>query len=192
AVVDGGIVLHFGDPMREQRRLISGSAASPLGDRLVIEVTGEDRLSWLDSITSQSVSGLRAGDSTELLVLDPQGRVEHAAAVFEDGSTVWLIADAADAGPLAAWLKRMVFRSRVTVTLRPELDVLGFFAGEAAESAVRERAAAPNGTPLIWSDPWSAVQAGGHQYADVTRHPSADYQWRVAILETDAAASLVP
>lgn len=190
AVADGGIVLHFGDPMREQRRLIAGSATAPLGDRAVIEVTGEDRLSWLDSITSQAVSGLRAGDSTELLVLDPQGRVEHAAAVFEDGSTVWLIADVADVEPLAAWLTRMVFRSRVTVTIRPDLDLLGFCAGGTAESAVREGAAAPNGTPLVWSDPWAAVQAGGHQYANVTNHPSAEYQWRVAIVEADAAASL--
>ena len=190
AVADDGVIFHFGDPMREQRRLIAGSAVAPLGDRSVIEVAGVDRLSWLDSITSQSVSGLRLGESTELLVLDPQGRVEHAAAVFEDGSTVWLIADAADTEPLATWLTRMVFRSRVTVTVRPDLDVLGFFAGGAAAPAVREAAAAPNGTPLVWSDPWAAVQAGGHQYARVESHPSAEYQWRVAIVEADAAASL--
>lgn len=191
AVADDGMILHFGDPMREQRRLISGTAVVPLGDRLVIEVAGEDRLTWLDSITSQSVARLRAGDSTELLVLDPQGRVEHAAAVFEDGSTAWLIADTADAEPLAAWLKRMVFRSRVTVTVREDLGLLGFFAGGAAESVAREAAANPNGTPLVWSDPWTAVQVGGHQYANVAEHPAAEYAWRVAIFDADASASLV-
>lgn len=190
SVADGGVIWHFGDPMREQRRLASGAAAALLGDRLVIEVAGEDRLSWLDSITSQSVARLAAGDSTELLVLDPQGRVEHAAGVFEDGSSAWLFADAADAEPLAAWLQRMVFRSRVTVTVRPELGLIGFFAGGGAEAAVRAVASAPNGTPLVWSDPWSQVQVGGHQYANVPAHPAAEYHWRVAIIEADAAASL--
>lgn len=190
AVTEGDIVQHFGDPMREQRKLVSGTAVSPLGDRVVIEVAGEDRLTWLDSITSQSVARLDAGDSTELLVLDPQGRVEHAAGVLEDGSSVWLIADAADAEPLAAWLKRMVFRSRVTVTVRPDLGLLGFFAEGAADTVMRALAAAPNSTPLVWSDPWAAVQAGGHQYAEVATHPSAEYRWQVAIVDADAVASV--
>lgn len=191
AVESDGVIMHFGEPMREQRRLLAGAAVALLGDRTVIEVAGEDRLSWLDSITSQAVGGLRAGDSTELLVLDPQGRVEHAAGVFEDGSSVWLIADAADAEPLATWLQRMVFRSRVTVSVRTELELLGFFAGGEAEAAVRAVAASPHGTPLVWADPWAAVQPGGHQYANVENHPGADYAWRAAIVEPDAAASAV-
>lgn len=191
AVSEEDVVLHFGDPIREQRRLIAGTAVAPLGDRAVIEVAGEDRLGWLDSITSQSIAQLAAGTSTELLILDPQGRVEHAAGVFEDGSSVWLIADAADAGSLATWLQRMVFRSRVTVSLRPELDLIGFFAGGVAEAALREAAAAPNDTPLVWADPWAEVQRGGHQYATIESHPSAEYQWRVAIVDADATASVV-
>lgn len=191
AVTEEDVVLHLGDPIREQRRLIAGTAVAPLADRAIIEVAGEDRLSWLDSITSQSTAQLSAGESTELLILDPQGRVEHAAGVFEDGSSVWLIADVADAGSLATWLQRMVFRSRVTVSLRPELDLIGFFAGGAAEAALRELAAAPNGTPLVWADPWAAVQRGGHQYANIETHPSAEYVWRVAIVDADAAASVV-
>ncbi|MGM7668433.1 CAF17-like 4Fe-4S cluster assembly/insertion protein YgfZ [Microbacterium sp. A93] len=191
AIATDGVLIHLGDPMREQRRLLAGSAVAPLGDRGVIEVAGEDRLSWLDSITSQAVAGLRSGDSTELLVLDPQGRVEHAAGAFEDGSSVWLIADAADVEPLAAWLKRMVFRSRVTVSVRPELELIGFFAGGDADAAVRAIAAAPGGTPLVWSDPWVAVQPGGHQYANVAEHPAGEYAWRVAIVEADAVASAI-
>lgn len=190
AVSEGDVVLHFGDPIREQRRLVAGTAVAPLGDRTVIEIAGEDRLSWLDSITSQSVARLIAGDSTELLILDPQGRVEHAAGVFEDGSSVWLIADTADVEPLAAWLQRMVFRSRVTVTVRPELELVGFFAEGDAESIVRDQALSPNGTPLVWADPWAAVQPGGHQYANVEQHPSVEYAWRVAIVDVDAVASV--
>lgn len=192
AVDEDGVITHYGDPMREQRRLVDGSAVVLLGDRVVIEVAGEDRLTWLDSITSQALTRLGAGESTELLVLDPQGRVEHAAGVLEDGATAWLIADAADAAPLATWLQRMVFRSRVTVTVRTDLELLGFFADGAAEAAVAGIAAAPNSTPLVWTDPWSVVQPGGYQYAQVSEHPSAEYAWRVAIADPDAAASALP
>ncbi len=190
AVADGDVLQHFGDPMREQRALVAGTALAPLGDRRVIEVAGEDRLGWLDSITSQAVSGLEAGESTELLILDPQGRVEHAAAVFEDGVSVWLIADAAETDALVAWLSRMVFRSRVTVTVRPELTVVGFYAGGAAAEAVAASALAPAGVPVVWADPWTRVQAGGHQYSEVAEHPGAQYHWRMGVVDEEGLIRL--
>ncbi|UGS26631.1 folate-binding protein [Microbacterium resistens] len=191
AVLDDGLVTHLGDPVREQRALIAGTALSPLGDRTVVELRGNDRLTWLDSITSQSVARLAPGESTELLVLDPQGRVEHAAAIFDDGVSAWLIADAADAEGLAAWLSRMVFRADVTVALRPELAVIGFFAGGPAEQTAQRAAAAPAGIPVIWADPWPHVRPGGHQYHRGEAHPGADFHWRAAVVDADAAAALV-
>ncbi|MFD5226624.1 YgfZ/GcvT domain-containing protein [Microbacterium sp. NPDC058342] len=184
AVRDGDLITHFGNPMTEQRALAAGSAIVPLSDRTLIEVAGEDRLSWLDSITSQSLGRLRAGESTELLVLDPQGRVEHAAGVLDDGAAAWLIADAGDAEALAAWLKRMVFRSRVVVTVRTDAALAGFFAGGEAEGRIA--ASAPNGVPLVWRDPWQRVQPGGHQYAQVDDHPGAGFAWSVAVIDDPA------
>ena len=182
AVLDDGVVAHYGEPMREQRHLLSGDAVVLLGDRIVIEVAGPERLSWLDSFTSQATTRLAPGESSELLILDPQGRVEHAAGIVDDGASAWLIVDTGDAEALLGWLKRMVFRSQVTIEPHPERALLGFFAGGAAEAALAG--------VLVWADPWEHVQAGGHQYADVAEHPSAGYAWRIAILEADAAASL--
>ena len=79
AVVDESGLRHLGNPLGEQRALASGAAVAPLGDRAVLAVPGEDRLSWLDSLTSQGLTRLAPGESTELLVLDPHGHVEHAA-----------------------------------------------------------------------------------------------------------------
>jgi len=181
AVRDGDLIVHFGNPLVEQRRLAAGEALAPLTDRVLIEVAGEDRLSWLDSVTSQSVAHLGAGDSTELLVLDPQGRIEHAAGIVEDGTAAWLIVDADDAEAMAAWMRRMVFRARVTVTVRADASLVGFFADGAAER--RLEAAAAHGAPLIWRDPWRRVQPGGHQYADAAGHPAADYAWSIAVVD---------
>lgn len=192
AVVDGDVVAHFGDPVREQRALAAGSAAAVLGDRAVIAVSGDDRLTWLDSITSQAIGALAAGESTELLVLSPQGHVEHAAAVYEDGDTSWLIADAGDVAGLARWLTMMRFRAQVEVVERGDLAVVGFApAGAAAEAIV------PLAGGRVWRDPWSSVSAGGWQYAQTTEHPGAERAWCEAILDAavpavEAFASVAP
>ncbi|WP_429977648.1 hypothetical protein [Microbacterium sp. NRRL B-14842] len=178
-------IAHFGDPFREQRRLATGTAIAPLDDRTVIEVSGPERLPWLDSITSQAVSGLRAGESTELLVLDPQGRVEHAAGVLDDGISTWLLADAGDAEGLARWLTRMKFRTQATVELRPDLALLGFVDGGSAADRVRGL----DGV-RVWVDPWQRISVGGHQYAAVPSHPGADLAWRIGIVPETAARAL--
>lgn len=191
AVAGEAGIAHFGDAFREQRRLAAGAAVVPLGDRTVIEVAGPERLSWLDSITSQALGRLAPGASTELLILDPQGRVEHAAGVLDDGASIWLIADSADAAPLAAWLQRMKFRTQATVDLRPELTLVGFIDGGSVSERVVGAASAPTGVPLVWVDPWQSVSAGGHQYAEISEHPGAQLAWRVAIIDQAATDALV-
>ncbi|MFJ4222648.1 YgfZ/GcvT domain-containing protein [Microbacterium sp. NPDC089695] len=190
AVTGESGVDHFGDVFREQRRLAAGEALVPLDDRAVIEVAGPERLGWLDSITSQALGRLAPGESTELLVLDPQGRVEHAAGVVDDGASTWLIADAADAEGLATWLQRMKFRTQATVELRVDLTLLGFVDAGSAAARATDAAARPAGTPLVWTDPWQRVSAGGHQYAEITAHPGADLAWRVAIVPRETADDL--
>lgn len=191
AVSDGDLIAHFGDAFREQRRLADGAALAPLGDRTVIEVAGPERLTWLDSITSQAVSRLSPGESTELLVLDPQGRVEHAAGVLDDGASTWLISDAGDAAALAAWLTRMKFRTQATVDIRSDLVLVGFVDGGTVAASASAAAFAPNDVPLIWADPWQRISVGGHQYAEVAEHPGTGFAWRVAILTDDAVDALI-
>jgi folate-binding protein YgfZ len=53
-------------------------------------------------------------------------------------------------------------------------------------------AAAPNGVPLVWSDPWAEVVAGGHQYAVVGRHPGADWTYREILVERGTDLSDFP
>ncbi|MDQ1084654.1 folate-binding protein YgfZ [Microbacterium sp. SORGH_AS_0344] len=175
AVVDERGLRHVGSPVAEQRRLASGSALAPLGDRRVISVAGEDRRSWLDSLSSQALTHLPAGVSTELLILDPQGRVEHAAAVIDDGETTWLLVDASDAEALASWLTRMRFRLRVEV--RDRSDDL-FVVGGTRAAVGQLRTVAP-----VWVDPWPEVSPGGWAYARTEPHPGAERDWAEAIVD---------
>ena len=189
-VSDGDVIAHFGDAFREQRRLADGAALAPLGDRAVIEVAGPERLTWLDSITSQAVGHLAPGESTELLVLDPQGRVAHAAGVIDARASTWLIADAGDADALAGWLTRMKFRTQAAVDVRSDLVLVGYIDGGVIAATATAAASAPNGIALVWADPWQRISAGGHQYAEVAEHPAADFAWRVAILTAEGADAL--
>ncbi len=173
AVSDENGLVHVGNPLREQRHLAEGTAIAPLGDRAVLRVTGEDRLSWLDSLTSQALRALAPGISTELLVLDPNGHVEHAASVVDDGEAVWLIVDRSDAAPLLAWLLRMRFRLRVDPKdLSDEFAVLG--GTSAAVSDLRAAA--------IWRDGWPEIASGGWGYAPADPHPGSQRDWSEAIV----------
>ena len=113
---DAGVAWHYGDPTGEQRALESGGAVVDLSHYGVVRVSGPDRLTWLNSITSQELLGLAPRTSTELLVLSPQGHVEHAAGVVDDGGSTWLVTEGSHAPTLAAWLDRMKFALRVEIT----------------------------------------------------------------------------
>ena len=73
-----GVAAHYGDPLSEQRALAAGSAIVDLSHRSVLTISGPDRLSWIDSLTSQSVARLAPGESGETLLLDVTGRLKYA------------------------------------------------------------------------------------------------------------------
>ncbi|MCG2798389.1 MAG: folate-binding protein [Cellulomonas sp.] len=169
---DAGVAWHYGDPTAEQRALVRGAAVVDQSQLGVVTVTGPDRLSWLHSITSQQLTGLAPRTSTETLVLSPNGHIEHAAAVVDDGTTTWLITETAPG--LAAWLDSMRFMLRVEVT-----DVTDDWAalGEpvAAEGTADE--------PVTWCDAWPRVAVGGTRYGPVDEeHPGADRAWRLVLV----------
>jgi folate-binding protein YgfZ len=190
---------HYGNPIGEQRMLdaagAAGSGSAPvvvdLSDRGVISVGGPDRLSWLDSVTSQSIRALQAGESAETLLLGANGRIEHAIRVFDDGETAWLLVDASETAELEAWLQRMRFMLRVEIADRTaEFATVGWLAASSSDSDA-ERSTAPglaavaaagNGHELTWRDPWPEVVAGGVQYAQVDAHPGAAWFWRETLV----------
>ncbi|HWL77728.1 YgfZ/GcvT domain-containing protein [Microbacterium sp.] len=182
AVVEDGVLLHIGNPLVEQRALAGAKAIAPLADRHVLAVTGEDRLSWLDSLTSQALKDLAPGVSAELLVLDPKGHVEHEASVVDDGETTWLIVDAIDAAGLLDWLRKMRFRLRVDPRDAGEEYAV---VGGAPEAFAPVRVAAPAGVDLVWHDPWPNVTVGGWAYSPVDPHPGAERDWAEAIVTRD-------
>ncbi len=127
---DSGVAAHYGDPYREQRRLAAGQAEVDLSHRPVVRIQGPDRLSWLDSLSSQSLAALAPGVPTETLVLSPQGHVEHHLSLVDDGAAVLAHIEPGTADALLAWLDRMRFMLRVEVSdATADHAVLGSAAG---------------------------------------------------------------
>jgi folate-binding protein YgfZ len=120
---DSAVAGHYGDPCREQRQLAAGEAAVDLSHRPVVRVTGPDRLSWLHSLLSQHLLQLQPGESTEALVLSPNGHVEHHLHLVEDGTQVLAHVEPGTAASLVEFLDKMRFRLRVEVSLADDLAV---------------------------------------------------------------------
>jgi len=171
---------HYGNPLGEQKALAAGEAVVDLSHRAVISLTGPDRLTWLDSLTSQALAHLKPGESAETLQLDPNGHVEFAVRTLDDGETAWLLVDAEEAAPLIAWLERMRFMLRVEIA-----DRTSDFATIGTLGTPALAAAAPAGIPLVWRDPWTSVVQGGHQYATDAAHPAAAWTYSEILIERD-------
>ncbi|WP_125615327.1 YgfZ/GcvT domain-containing protein [Specibacter cremeus] len=171
--LDAGVAAHYGDPLREQRQLAGGrgdAAVVDLSHRGVVTVTGPDRLSWLNTLSSQQVTALSPRVGTELLLLSLQGRIEFDARVVDDGETTWLIVEHDEAAPLAAWLATMKFMLRVEIAdVSADWAVLG-----------STRAVPAWDELLVWVDPWPHIGAGGYSYAAIDEggHPGLERPWR--------------
>lgn len=121
---DATIPWHYGEPFKEQRSLISEIGQVDLSNRGVLSVTGPDRNSWLNSLTTQDL--LTPFKFAQSLVLSPHGHIEHDLHLIDDGETTWLIVEPNTETALATYLESMKFMLRVEVTDRTrEFAVIG-------------------------------------------------------------------
>ena len=169
AVASFGATPHFGDPSGEQWALEGGRALVRRPDLAVIAVSGADRLTWLTSLASQIVTDLVPGASRELLILSPEGRIEHWAGASDDGEALHLIVERSDLSGFVAFLDSMRFALRVSVA---ERDVAVFSSVRAGANTPESVAALP-GHLWTWEDPWPGVVEGGAAYFQGERHPGA-------------------
>ncbi len=112
---DEGVAAHYGDPMREQRATEESAGVVDRSSRGVLRITGQDRLSWLHSLTTQHLEGLAAGAGAQALILSPTGHIEHHLTLADDGAAVWVHVEPGTAGALAEFLDSMRFMTRVEV-----------------------------------------------------------------------------
>jgi tRNA-modifying protein YgfZ len=130
---DKGAIWHFGEPNKEQRALLEGTAWADLSHLAVVAVTGEDRLKWLHDLTTQHLLDFGVGSWTSALILDPQGHVEYQFSLVDDGVTTFIVLDPHFAQGLIEYLKKMRFMLKVDVS-----DASGEYAVLRAPGAANE------------------------------------------------------
>ncbi|OBA64776.1 glycine cleavage system protein T [Mycobacterium sp. 1100029.7] len=132
---DAGAIWHYGDPLGEQRAAETDAVLVDRSHRAVLTLTGVDRQGWLHNISTQHVSALPDGTSTQNLSLDGQGRVEDHWMQTELGGTTYLDTEPWRGAPLLSYLTKMVFWSDVTPAAA-DLAVLSLIGPRLTEQAV--------------------------------------------------------
>jgi folate-binding protein YgfZ len=161
---DAGVAWHLGDPFGEQRAAATGVAVVDRSHRSVLAVRGEDRLSWLHSLTSQHLLTLADGASAENLLLDVQGRVEQHLLLTELGGTTWIDTEADRGAALLSFLQKMVFWAKAEPRdAADELAVLSLVGPSARDvlelPAATYGAAVLPGGGFVRRMPWPATDA---------------------------------
>jgi folate-binding protein YgfZ len=113
AFPDVGVAAHYGDPFGEQRALAEASGLVDRSNRDVLRIGGQDRLSWLNSISTQKLDDLQAGNAQQTLILSPHGHVEHHLDLVDDGACTWVHVEPGEAASLLEFLESMRFMMRV-------------------------------------------------------------------------------
>ena len=134
---DAGAIWHYGDPLGEQRAAETDAVVVDRSHRSALTLTGGDRQTWLHSISTQHVSELPDGASTQNLSLDGQGRVEDHWIQTELGGITYLDTEPWRGQPLLDYLRKMVFWSDVTAG-PADLAVLSLLGPRLGEPPVLE------------------------------------------------------
>ena len=105
--------------------LLKGAAFAPIAHIGWVRVTGEDRVRWLNGMTTNSVQSLKPGEGCYTFFLNAQGRIQADANVWMQDDAILL--ETGTAGALATMLDRFIIMDDV------ELEVLGVNDAQAAE-----------------------------------------------------------
>ena len=171
---------HYSNPFAEGNQLAAGKAFTDLSFLEVVTVSGADRATWLHNLTTRDFTSLPVGESSEMMLLDPNGHVEFAAAVIDDGERTWFILDHGQSQPFVDFLDSMVFRMRVEIET-PDLDVVGVMvpAAELSEQALAHAS-------VVWEDPWPRTLPGGAHYGvSDEEHPAKNSSRTLIVVAKD-------
>ena len=110
---DKGAIWHFGEPHKEARALEEGNAWADLSHKAVLTVNGQDRLTWLNDLTTQELVKYESNTWTSALILNAQGHITHQLFLMDDATTTWIFPEQDKEEELLTFLNKMVFMLRV-------------------------------------------------------------------------------
>ncbi|HEX8525032.1 MAG TPA: glycine cleavage T C-terminal barrel domain-containing protein [Tepidisphaeraceae bacterium] len=139
------IVSTFGEPQAEYAAIRKGAALMDLPQRGILEMTGKDRLPFLNNLITNQVwdkqakQGIEAGKGVYAFLLDARaGRIQADMNVLERGESTWLEMDARLIEPTRLALEKYRFAEQVKIRSRVgELHQIGIH-GPGAQAILGE------------------------------------------------------
>jgi folate-binding protein YgfZ len=106
----------FGDLGAEFRALLSTCGVYDLGWRAKIEVTGKDRVRWLNGMVTNNIRDLPIGRGAYAFLLKPQGQILGDLYAYNRGESLLLDTSQSQAETIFAILKRYIIMDDVQLT----------------------------------------------------------------------------
>jgi tRNA-modifying protein YgfZ len=113
--LDKGVPWHYGDPLREQRLLSEKSGLVDLSHMGVIKLSGDDRLTFLHSLTTAHILRSKPNESLLTLLLSPNGHIEHMLKVIVEKDELWLIVEPFAKEAIIKYFTSMIFMSKIEI-----------------------------------------------------------------------------
>lgn len=124
-----------------------GYVTIPLG---VLKVSGTDRWTWLNSVSTQDFSNWETASSREALILDPTGHIELSFFAVDDGTNVWILTE--EPRGAVEFFQSMRFRSRVEIAdVSADFAVIGYLKTGDKDSLATQFWSEQ--ARVIWTDP---------------------------------------
>lgn len=126
----------YGDAAAEYEALVHGAAVVDLGCRTRLELTGDDRASFLHNLCTNEIRKLTAGSGCEAFLLNVQGRILGHVLIFCRERSLLLETVSGAAQSLANHLEHYHIREAVEIHDRGESWGELFLAGPRAEQLI--------------------------------------------------------
>jgi tRNA-modifying protein YgfZ len=136
AILDAGVVRHFGDPAAELTAVAAGDVIADLSHLGLLGVSGDDAQAFLQAQLSCDLKALGDEASSLGAYCSPKGRMLASFLVWPEGDGYFLALSRTIVNPTAKRLGMFVLRSKVVVADRSGERRLIGAAGPAAERAL--------------------------------------------------------
>ena len=133
--------------------------ATLLPDRTVVEVAGDDRVSFLQGLVTNDVAGLGEGEARFAGLLSPQGKILFDFFIIPHGETLLLDCASAISADLAKRLAMYRLRAKVTISDVSDRLQIGAAWGDGAEEWAKANAAVAYPDPRLPALGWRLLSA---------------------------------
>jgi folate-binding protein YgfZ len=126
----------FGDPQDEFSALLTGCGTYDLGFRVRIQVTGSDRVRWLNGMITNNIRDLAVGHGVYAFLLNPQGHILGDMHVFNSGDALLVETDRNQVDQIASTFDHYIIMDDVDLKNLGESETAIGVAGPKARQVI--------------------------------------------------------